>query len=147
MQIETWHWALLGIALCVIEIFLPSFTVLWFGIGALLVALCSMLLPLSLTAELLIWVLTTTVLAFAWFRFFKPRMLDRTKAGLSREAAVGQIGIIVSAASEHVRGSVRFSVPLLGQEEWPYLSELPLGVGDRCKVVDVLGNALLVEKF
>ena len=37
MQIEVWQWLVLGIALCVIEIFVPSFTLLWFGLGALLV--------------------------------------------------------------------------------------------------------------
>jgi len=147
MQIEVWQWLVLGIALCVIEIFVPSFTLLWFGLGALLVALIASLLPTPLIAELVIWAISTSVFAVAWFKFFVPRMRDKTKAGISREAAVGQIGTIILASSEHVRGVVRFSVPLLGQEEWPYICEAQLANGDRCKVIDVLGNALLVEKF
>jgi membrane protein implicated in regulation of membrane protease activity len=140
-------WLVIGIALCVTEIFLPSFTILWFGLGAIIVALLTFLIPsLSLAAQIGIWAVLTTVFAVGWFRFFKPLMYDRTKAGLSREAAVGQIGMIVKAGGEHVRGTVRFSVPLLGAEEWPYICENTLGVGDRCRVVDILGNALLVER-
>jgi len=147
MHIEIWQWLLLGIALCVVEIFIPSFTVLWFGLGAIIVALVASVFSLSLPTELIIWALSTALLAIAWFRFLVPRMRDKTKAGISREAAVGQIGTVIKASGEHVRGFIRFSVPLLGQEEWPYICETQLGAGDRCKVIDVLGNALLVEKF
>lgn len=145
--IELWQWIVLGIALCVVEIFVASFTFLWFGLGALIVAALTVLFPLALSAQLAIWALATLLLAVAWFRYFRPRMRNRTLAGLSREAAVGQIGTVVRSSTEHARGLVRFSVPLLGADEWPYLSEVPLAVGDRCRVVDVRGNALLIEKF
>lgn len=147
MHIEIWQWLVLGIALCVVEVFIPSFTLLWFGLGAFVVALSAALIPLSFAVELFIWALSTAVFSIAWFRYFKPRMRDKTKAGISREAAVGQIGTVIKPSSEHVRGSVRFSVPLLGEEDWPYICETALAIGDRCRVKDVLGNALLVEKF
>lgn len=147
MQIEIWQWLVLGIALCVVEIFIPSFTLLWFGLAAFFVALIAAIAPLSLTAELCIWAIATAIFAIAWFKYFKPRMRDKTKAGISREAAVGQIGTVVKVTSEQVRGHVRFAVPLLGEEDWPYICETELAVGDRCRVKDVLGNTLLVEKF
>ena len=147
MTLEFWHWIVLGIALSVLEIFLPSFTILWFGLGALLVAAVLLLWPsLPLYAQLALWAVATVAMSIAWFRYFKPRLLDRTKAGISREAAVGQVGLVIRAGTEHQRGLVRFTVPLLGQEEWPYLSRSELAAGDRCRVTDVLGNALLVEK-
>jgi len=146
-MIEYWHWIILGIALCTIEIFIASFTVLWFGLGAIVVAIALALWPtLPVAAQLALWAIATSVLALAWFRYFKPRMNDRTKAGISREAAVGQIGMVVQSATEHARGVVRFTVPLLGDSEWPYICETPLREGERCRVVDVFGNALLVEK-
>lgn len=147
MHIEIWQWLVIGIALCVVEVFIPSFTMLWFGLGAFVVALIAAIIPLSLTVELLIWAIATTTFAAAWFKYFKPRMRDKTKAGISREAAVGQIGTVVKLTNEQVRGNVRFAVPLLGEEDWPYLCETELKVGDRCRVKDVLGNTLLVEKF
>jgi membrane protein implicated in regulation of membrane protease activity len=148
MAFPAWQWLVLGIALCVVEIFLPSFTILWFGLGAVVVAVLTLLWSdIPLAVQVALWALLTAVFAIAWFRYFKPRMLDRTKAGISREAAVGQVGMVINAGSEHVRGTVRFSVPLLGADEWPYICEQSLQAGDRCRVIDVLGNALLVEKF
>lgn len=147
MTLLYWHWIVLGLTLCVLEIVVPSFTVLWFGLGALLVGALLALWPqLPLYAQLALWGAATALMALGWFRYFKPRMGDRTKAGLSREAAVGQVGMVIRSATEHSRGTVRFSVPLLGEEEWPYLCEVPLAAGERCRVVDVLGNALLVER-
>jgi inner membrane protein len=145
--IELWQWVVLGLALCVIEIFITSFTILWFGLGAFIVAALSTIYPMSLAVQLAIWALSTMGLAIAWFRYFKPRMRDKTKAGISREAAVGQIGTVIKTSTEHARGLVRFTVPLLGEDEWPYICESPLAEGDRCRVIDVLGNALLIEKF
>lgn len=148
MVIEFWHWIVLGVVLSLAEIFLASFTILWFGLAALLVALVLLVWPaLPLPAQLALWAIATAALAIAWFRYFKPRMQDRTKAGISREAAVGQVGMVIRSATEHARGIVRFTVPLLGTDEWPYICEAPLLDGDRCRVIDVLGNALLVEKF
>lgn len=147
MHIEIWQWLLIGIALCIVEVFIPSFTVLWFGLGAFVVAAFAALFAPSLAIELVIWSVSTAALAIAWFRYFKPRMLDKTKAGISREAAVGQIGTVINPGADNVRGIVRFTVPLLGQDEWPFISEAHLTAGDRCRVIDVLGNALLIEKF
>ena len=145
--IELWQWLVLGIALCVVEVIITSFTILWFGLGAFIVAALSAIYPLNLSAQLAVWAVATTALAVAWFRYFKPRMRDKTKAGISREAAVGQIGTVIKISTEHARGLVRFTVPLLGEGEWPYICESLLAEGDRCRVIDVLGNALLVEKF
>ena len=41
MDIEVlyWYWMVLGLILIVAEIFIPSFTILWFGIGAMLVGM------------------------------------------------------------------------------------------------------------
>lgn len=148
MAFPAWQWLVLGVALCVIEIFIPSFTMLWFGLGAFVVALLTLLLPgISLAAQIGVWAVLTTILAVGWFRYFKPRMRDRTKAGLSREAAIGQIGMVINAGNQEVRGTVRFNVPLLGDDEWPYMSESVLNIGERCRVIDVLGNTLLVEKY
>jgi len=37
-------------------------------------------------------------------------------------------------------------MPLLGNEEWEFLSNDELAIGDRVMVVEVSGNALVVTK-
>jgi membrane protein implicated in regulation of membrane protease activity len=34
MQMLYWHWLVFGILLVIAEIFIPSFTIMWFGLGA-----------------------------------------------------------------------------------------------------------------
>lgn len=145
-QILYWHWLVFGMILMIAEIFIPSFTVFWFGLAALAMGLLSLLgVSLPLAGELFCWVVLSILFTLAWFKWIRPRAIDRTKAGLSREAVVGERGIIIRVPGAERRGEVRFSVPLLGADTWPCLAQSQLREGDSVMVKDVLGNALLVE--
>ena len=142
-----WYWLVLGMLLIIAELFIPSFTVFWFGLGAIIVALILWLLPdMSVSWQLFIWAIASIVFTFLWFKFFKPLMTDRTKAGISREAVLGESGQVIKIPEEGRRGIVRFATPLLGTDEWPFICEHEVASGDRVFVKDVSGNTLLVEK-
>jgi hypothetical protein len=146
-KILYWYWLVLGMLLIIAEIFIPSFTVFWFGLGAIIVALLLWLLPaLAFSWQLFIWAIASIVFTFLWFKFFKPLMTDRTKAGISREAALGESGQVIRIPQEGRRGVVRFATPLLGADEWPFICEQKVSSGDRVFVKDISGNTLLVEK-
>ena len=76
----------------------------------------------------------------------QPLAVDRTKAGLSREAIVGEIGQVLSAPTTERRGTLRFSVPILGADEWPFICSDNVASGDRVRVSDISGNDLIVIK-
>lgn len=143
-----WHWLVLGIALMVLEIFLASFVVLWFGIGALVVGMCQWLIPgLPFAAQLTIWMVASTAMAVIWFRYFKPRMVDRTGAGMAREALIGEVGQVIRAPWDDSRGVVRFSVPLLGSDEWEFICTEPVALGERVRIREFSGNTLVVARM
>ncbi|MFA5493655.1 MAG: NfeD family protein [Porticoccaceae bacterium] len=143
-----WYWILFGVALVIAEIFLSSFTVLWFGLGAVLVGILLWLMPgMSTAVQLLLWLLLSCGLALFWFRYFKPRMVDKTKAGIAREAAIGEAGMVIRAPAEGGRGRVRFTTPILGDDEWEFICEQPVQVGDRVHIREFSGNALIVIKL
>ena len=146
-QILYWHWLVFGMILVLAEIFIPSFTIFWFGLAALLMGLLSFIgVQLDVTWSLFCWIVFSILFTVGWFKWIRPMAIDRTKAGLSREAVVGERGLIIKAPGrEGERGEVRFSVPLLGADTWPCMSQSPLKLGDTVMVKDVLGNALLVE--
>ena len=142
-----WHWIVFGIGLMLFEIFLGSFFIFWFGAAAVVVGLLMVPLPaMSVTAQVLVWVASSSAFAFAWFKLIKPLSSDKTKAGLSKEALLGEIGQVLRAPNGEKRGKVRFPVPLLGSEEWLILSQDELDIGDRVSVTDLSGNAVIVEK-
>lgn len=143
-----WLWMSAGIALMIVEIFIGSFFVFWFGLAAVLVGFVVLLVPqLAFAAQITIWALLSGALALIWFRYVKPLSRDRTKAGLSREALVGQVGQILKPPTDAARGTIRFPAPVLGSDEWQVLSEDPLVIGDRAHVTDLSGNALIVRKM
>ena len=142
-----WHWLVFGMLLIIAELFIPSFTIFWFGLGAFVVGGLLFLLPgMSLSWQLFCWAVASCVFTFLWFKYFKPLMVDRTKAGIAREAIIGESGQVVKVPAEKQHGIVRFSIPLLGSEEWPFICEEAVSIGDRVFVKDISGNRLIVEK-
>jgi len=145
--VEYWHWIVFGIALMLSEIFIGSFFIFWFGAAAVVVGLLIVPLPdMSPTAQLIIWAVSSASFALAWFKLVKPLNVDKTKAGLSKEALVGEIGQVLQIPSGDKRGKVRFPAPVLGSDEWLIISHDTVSIGDRVSVIDLSGNALIVEK-
>lgn len=141
-----WYWLVFGMTLIAGEMLIPSFTMFWFGLAACLVALMLFLVPgISLNLQIICWALASIGFTFLWFKYFKPTMTDRTKAGISREAVTGETGIVTKAPQDDLRGIVRFSMPLLGADEWEFICPEGCNIGDRVEVTDVSGNTLIVR--
>jgi hypothetical protein len=146
-QPQYWHWIVFGMILIIAELVIPSFTIFWFGLAALAVGGILLVSPgFSLTGQLFIWALGSCLMTFLWFKIVKPRMADRTKAGIAREAIVGETGQVIKAPGEDRRGLLRFAAPVLGAEEWPFICSDQIAAGDRAVVHDVSGNTLIVSK-
>lgn len=146
-DILPWHWVVFGIALIISEIFLVTFFILWFGAAAVIVGGVYYLVPdMSTTWQVLLWTILSSSLALAWFKYLKPLSVDKTKAGLSKEALTGEVGQVLVVPKGSRRGKLRFPAPLLGSDEWLFITRDKLDIGDRVSVTDVSGNALIVEK-
>jgi len=141
-----YHWLIMGLLLMLGEMLLPSFTLFWFGLAAIAVSGLLLVIPgLSLTLQLLVWAAASIVFTVLWFKYFKPTMTDKTRAGISKEAVVGETGIVIKPPQDEIRGTVRFTTPLLGSDEWEFICREACQVGDRVEVLDVSGNTLIVQ--
>lgn len=146
MILEWWHWIIGGIALVMLELAIPSFFVIWFGLGALLVGLVLLVAPgLPLAGQLLLWAAASTTLTVLWFRYFR-RFRDKTRIGTADGDVIGEIGLLVHAVTPFARGKVRFQRPILGAEEWSCAAETEIGTGDRVKIVSVEGSFVKVAR-
>jgi len=148
VQIAYWHWLVLGMVLLIAEVFAPAFVIVWFGVAALIVGGLLFLAPtLDISWQLLLWGLLSAGLALAWFRWLHPRMVDRTTAGVADREVAGAVGVVLRRPQPDQRGRVRFSPPLLGAEDWEFISEDPtLAEGDTVRVMGILGNTLRVAR-
>ncbi|NWG30974.1 MAG: NfeD family protein [Rhodocyclaceae bacterium] len=145
MDLAWWHWAVGGIVLIVAELVVPSFVLIWFGAGALVVALAVALADLTLTAQLGLWLIVSLVLVAAWFKVFKPGM-HKTRIGMADADVIGEVGLLVRDVAPFEKGEVRFQKPLLGDDVWTCIADEAIKSGERVRVVAVEGSFLKVER-
>lgn len=127
------------------ELLIPSFFIVWFGLGALAVGLLALAFDLSLPAQLATWTLASLAMVWLWFKVFK-RGFHKTRIGTADGEVIGEVGLLVSAVAPFERGRVRFQRPLLGADEWVCLADTAIAAGERVRVTGVEGSFLKVSK-
>jgi membrane protein implicated in regulation of membrane protease activity len=148
MRLLWWHWIIAGFCLIGLELIVPSFTIIWFGLGALAVGVVTLLWSgFPAAGQLLVWSVASICFTVMWFKYLKPRN-NRTNAGLSKEGIVGETGIIIRGTHDsYGRGTVKFRISVLGADEWPCFSDELLQVGDAVRVADIEGQILKVTRI
>ncbi len=150
MELAWWHWMVLGLGLGLVELVVPSFFIIWFGLGALLVGVAMLVAPgMAFSAQILLWTLASVLMTVLWFRVFRHDD-SKTRSGQANEA-LGEIGILVRAVEplgvESARGEVRFQKPVMGSDVWPCLADEAIAAGERVRVLAVDGQILKVGKY
>lgn len=150
MELAWWHWIVLGLGLGLLELFVASFFVIWFGLGALLVGVAMLLVPtMAFSTQILSWTVASVAMTVFWFKVLRKDG-GKTRSGQADEA-LGEIGVLVRAVEplgiESARGEVRFQKPVMGSEVWPCLADEAIEAGARVRVLAVDGQILKVGKF
>lgn len=147
MHVEWWYWIVLGFVLIGAELVVPSFTIIWFGLGAVMVgAVFALWRGFPLAGQLCLWTVASISFTVLWFKYLKPK--NATGAGQAKEAIVGETGMMIQGvATPFERGTVKFPVSILGADEWRCYADTPLRTGDRVRVLDIQGQILKVAKL
>jgi hypothetical protein len=145
MDLLWWHWLALGLLLVGAEMLVPTFFLLWFGLGALLTGLIVAGLPLGFAGQFLLWAASSLVMMAVWLKWFKNP--DRTRSGQAKEGVLGVAGLVTRAVPEMGEGEILFQRPVLGADRWPAVADEPIPAGVKARVVDVLGQTLKVQKI
>ena len=53
--------------------------------------------------------------------------------------------MVIQTGLAHDQVKVRFPMPILGADEWNCRTLAPVSVGDRVRVIDILGNDLVIQ--
>jgi membrane protein implicated in regulation of membrane protease activity len=138
-----WHWVIFGLVLVVSEIIVPLFVVIWFGIAAIIVGLIDLIIFLTLTTKISLWLLISIVLLTLWFKYFKK---ERTDPSGQPEFGLDSKGVVTKEITPTKRGEVVFEKPVLGSSTWQASSDEVIREGERVKIVEVLGQLLRVRK-
>jgi hypothetical protein len=65
---------------------------------------------------------------------------------MAYEAMLGQVGMVIEWNAASSRGRLRFPAPIVGNDEWLFICEDAVDVGDRVRVKEFSGNTLIVSK-
>jgi membrane protein implicated in regulation of membrane protease activity len=146
MQILWWHWIVLGIVLMLLELAVPSFFLVWFGLGALIVGVLlvvSSSIPFAF--QVLAWTASSLLFVWLWFKVFKPSIY-KSRAGMARGSLIGEVGLVTRDIRPYEKGQIRFQKPIMGEEVWESVSEQEIRAGERVRVLEVEGNTLKVGR-
>ncbi|MBI5792918.1 MAG: NfeD family protein [Rhodocyclales bacterium] len=150
MDLVWWHWVVIGLGLGLLELFVASFFVIWFGLGALLVGVVMLVIPaMAFSAQILLWTAASVAMTVLWFKVLR-KDAGKTRSGQADEA-LGEVGVLVRAVEplgiESARGEVRFQKPVMGSDVWPCLADEAIAAGERVRVLAVDGQILKVGKY
>lgn len=137
MDMQWWHWAVLGLVLGLFELATPGgFFILFFGIGALLVAILSLL---GIAGPLWVqWVLFGALSVVTLF-FFRDPLLRRMRAA-ERTGPIDALTSDIAVAKEDIAPGAVGRAELRGST-WSArnLHTADLAHGQRCRVARVDG--------
>jgi len=140
MDMQWWHWAVLGLALGLLELATPGgFFILFFGVGALLVGLLSMI---GFAGPLWLQWMLFGVLSVVTLFFFRDPLLRRMRAA-ERTGLVDSLTADIAVTKEDILPGAVGRAELRGTS-W---SALNVGMavlhrGQRCSVRKVEGLTL-----
>ena len=141
-------WLIIAAVFIGAEVLTPGFFLLWFGIGALVAALMAMLGIGSVAAQLIVFLVVSTLLVIASRTIF-DRFLTRTpvesQLTSGAEAMLGQIGTVVESS----RGALNEGAVKVYGSIWtayPIEGETPLTEGETVAVERISGNSIYVRR-
>lgn len=137
-------WTIVGVALMISEFAVPGLILFFFGIGALVTALVAWILPISLTSQIVVFIIASLVSLFGLRRLLKPVFMGRTAAENSDALTEGLVdveGTVSEAISPEIPGKV-----ILNGTSWKAESDEDLEAGLPIVVVGQKSLTVIVRK-
>ncbi|MRJ06521.1 MAG: hypothetical protein C6I01_03270 [Epsilonproteobacteria bacterium] len=138
-----WIWVIIGLLFVGLEVIVPGVTLVWFGLGAILVGIVNYFFPLNLVINLFLWATFSVIFIVLTFKYMKKGVKGE-KIDVNRHLYEGKKGVITEVL-DHFFAKAEFEEPILGDRVWKVKGE-NLQVGDIVEVEGVEGNYFRVRK-
>lgn len=129
-------WAMIGVMLLIMEVFMPGLIVFFFGVGALVVAIFCSIWHIEINTQLILFIVTSVVLLVALRRWLKGVFMGFTSNSQDSEKNtqdfVGKKVVVVQTISPIQPGIVE-----LNGTNWKATAETAIAAG---AVVEIVGN-------
>lgn len=138
------NWAIFGLILSILELFVPGVYLIWFGFAAFVVSLLVNLFGIAFTAQMIWFAILSVIFAvlglYTYKYLLKKTQTPKEYSNLnnSAEQFVGNL-VTVSEDIEDNMTKVK-----IGDTYWLATSTKPLKKGDQVKIVGVKDNLILI---
>lgn len=125
-------WFLIGILFYVVELVLPGFIVFFFGVGAWCTSLAVFLMDISLSAQMLVFLVTSLVTLFLLRKYIQKVFIGSARhddASVKAEP-VAHTGVVTEEIIPPGMGRVKY-----GGSFWKAVADEPVCVGMAVKII------------
>ncbi len=137
-------WFVVGLVLILLEFAIPGLITVFFGIGAWIVALICLILPIPLNTQLFIFIIISILsLMFLrkWFRnLMSKRMMADQISNDDKDEFLGQEAVVVEKILPKKHGRVEFR-----GSTWNAESNKTISVGKTVKIIGKKNITLIVK--
>ncbi len=126
-------WFLIGIGFYALELALPGFIIFFFGIGAWCSALAAYALDISLSVQLIIFIVMSLISLLALRSTLKKIFSGDTKAGTDTTdlASSAATGVVTEKIMPPAKGTIKYAGTF-----WQASAEEPVEVGTVVEIVE-----------
>ncbi len=136
-------WVILGFALCAAEIFVPSFFIFWFGLGAFAAGFVSLFFGVTtqivifITVSAVLLIFTRPIVLKTLLRHDSPKKINIDDIIGKKAVVVKKIDPVSGSGMVKINGEIWRAASADGKE---------VEVGEYVKILKVEGTLLKVEK-
>ncbi len=138
-------WFVIGLILLIIEFINPGIVIIFFGLGAWVVALICLFLDISINVQLVVFLITSLLFLVSLRKWFKQLFVDRFVEESSEEDEddmIGKQAVVIKAIKPRVKGRVEFR-----GSHWDAESEEELPKGSNVEIVSKNNITLTVKRI
>jgi len=141
-QMLYWHWIVIGLLLFVLEMLIPGFVLMWFGVGALLVGGLLFIFPeMTWQWQFFIFALFSLLSLTGWKYWSRNNPADDPESGVLNQRGRALIGRETILIEPIVNGVGRIQV----DDTFWRVNGADMDTGKLVRIVEVEGATLKVE--
>ncbi len=138
-------WLTIGVMLLFLELAVPGFILFFFGVGALLTSLGAYLFHLSLSWQLVLFIIASLASLFSLRNIIQKRFLQPSSPGEEDEDAqlvtLGERGVVSNIIVPPAGGRIKYSGTF-----WKATADERIDEGEIISIVSQKGLVIHVEK-
>ncbi len=125
-------WFLIGLVLLLLELAIPGLIIFFFGIGAWIVALCLLIFDMGLTAQLLVFGITSILGLLLLRNILRKKFFKEVESneGSLEEEFIGKIGTAETNLVAGKSGKITFK-----GTQWNAIADVDIKKGAQVKII------------